>query len=79
MASFEGNLMDFGATNFETDPYEESSWGNLLRHIHGKGKAAEFMKNLTGALDAGPGPWNEQVECLERLELASISACIGVD
>eukprot|EP00434_Breviolum_minutum_P002340 symbB.v1.2.002066.t1/scaffold76.1/size347525/15 len=26
---------------------------NLLRHIHGKGKAAEFMKNLTGALDAG--------------------------
>mmetsp|Transcript_14165 Transcript_14165/g.33630 ORF Transcript_14165/g.33630 Transcript_14165/m.33630 type:complete len:1502 (+) Transcript_14165:67-4572(+) len=26
---------------------------NLLRHIHAKGKAAEFMKNLLGALDAG--------------------------
>ncbi|CAJ1358097.1 unnamed protein product [Effrenium voratum] len=26
---------------------------NLLRHIHAKGKAAEFLKNLNGALDAG--------------------------
>ncbi|OLP81055.1 NAD(P) transhydrogenase, mitochondrial [Symbiodinium microadriaticum] len=26
---------------------------NLLRHIHGKEKAAAFMKNLLGALDAG--------------------------
>eukprot|EP00913_Durusdinium_trenchii_P027162 g25485.t1 len=26
---------------------------NLLRHIHGKGKAADFMKNFLGALDAG--------------------------
>ena len=41
-------------------PPRRPSWrGNLLRHIHGKGKAPDFMKNLLGALDA-PGwsnPW----------------------
>jgi len=26
---------------------------NLLRHVHGKGKAADFIKNLFGALDEG--------------------------
>ncbi|CAK9010660.1 NAD(P) transhydrogenase subunit alpha (Nicotinamide nucleotide transhydrogenase subunit alpha) (Pyridine nucleotide transhydrogenase subunit alpha) [Durusdinium trenchii] len=33
--------------------YADMPARNLLRHIHGKGKAADFMKNFLGALDAG--------------------------